>query len=133
MNKVVSFVIIIFVILFAFYFIQQDKVFEYNDMVRVYAPLPGEKVGNYIDIKGEARGYWFFEASFPIVLIDGNGTIIGQTLAQAKSDWMTDDFVVFEAEMNFETEEKNGTLVFQKDNPSGLPENDDSFEINIKF
>jgi hypothetical protein len=28
---------------------------------------------------------------------------------------------------------KQGTLIMQKDNPSGLPEHDDAFEIPIRF
>lgn len=85
-------------------------------------------------IKGEAKGSWFFEASFPIRLYDENVKEIGLTIAQAKSDWMTEDFVPFEAILNFQapTTEK-GILILEKDNPSGLPENADELRIPVFF
>ncbi len=84
---------------------------------------------------GQARGTWFFEASFPVVLVDWDGKIIAQTIATAKSDWMTEEFVPFEATLTFtadeETYSNKGSLILQKDNPSGLPEHDDALEIPV--
>ncbi|MDO8590715.1 MAG: Gmad2 immunoglobulin-like domain-containing protein, partial [bacterium] len=84
-----------------------------------------------------ARGNWFFEASFPVMLTDWDGRIIAQGIATAKSEWMTTEFVPFEATLNF-TVDKNaysnrGALILQKDNPSGLPEYDDALEIPVMF
>jgi len=86
-------------------------------------------------ITGEARGTWFFEASFPVILTDKNGGVIAQNLATAKGEWMTENFVPFEANIEFikPKNSKNGTLILKKDNPSGLPENDGTYEIPIIF
>jgi len=47
---------------------------------------------------------------------------------------MTEDFVNFTAELDFAIPDTpRGTLVLEKDNPSGLAENDDSLYIPIKF
>jgi len=47
---------------------------------------------------------------------------------------MTTDFVPFKARIEFVSpEESSGTLVFVKDNPSGLPENDDEVRIPIRL
>ncbi|MCJ7786739.1 GerMN domain-containing protein, partial [Patescibacteria group bacterium] len=78
--------------------------------------------------------YWFFEASFPIKLVDEKGNELGIAIAQAQSDWMTEDFVPFEAELHFELPvTEKGTLILEKDNPSGLLENADELRIPVKF
>lgn len=110
-----------------------------EDLIRVFAPMANEEISSPLIIKGDARGYWFFEASFPVVLVDWDGRIIAQTIATAQNNWMTEDFVPFTAELSFEKPEfigdfsKRGALILQKDNPSGLPEHDDALEIPIIF
>jgi len=88
-----------------------------------------------LTVTGEAKGTWFFEATFPIKLTDWDGRVLAESFATAKSDWMTEDFVPFEATFDFEVPEyvENGSLVLQKSNPSGLPENYDAVEIPVKF
>ena len=79
-------------------------------------------------------GGWFFEASFPIKILDSDGTVLGQGTAQALSDWMSTGTVPFSASIPFTTpHDATGTIVFSKDNPSGAPENDMSFSIPISF
>ena len=47
---------------------------------------------------------------------------------------MTSDFVNFEAEIKFnQTTSSQGKLVFEKDNPSGLPEYDKQIVIPFRF
>ncbi len=107
---------------------------EKLDLIRVENPRPNQKITSPLNIKGQARGYWFFEASFPIKLYNGKEEEIASAIAQAKTDWMTEEFVAFEAILQFQTPDKGkGTIVFEKDNPSGLPENDDQLEIPINF
>lgn len=101
-------------------------------LIKVDSPQLNETIQSSYTIKGQARGYWFFEASFPIKLLDENGNIITQTIAQAQSDWMTEDFVPFEAVLTFSVpKDQKGTLVLKKDNPSGLPENDAQIQIPV--
>ena len=71
----------------------------------------------------------------PISIVNWDGLIIGQGVAQAKGEWMTEGFVPFEANISFDkaTYKNNGSIILQKDNPSGLPENDDALEIPIFF
>lgn len=85
-------------------------------------------------IKGEARGYWFFEADFPVKLLDQGGKVMAETIAQAQGSWMTEGFVPFEARLEFEVqEEEEGEIVFEKDNPSGLPEQEKELRVPIRF
>ena len=108
---------------------------EKTDLIRVDYPRPNQEIESPFIVKGEARGYWFFEADFPVVLTDWDGLIIAQAIAQAKGEWMTEDFVQFEAQLEFEKPEysSRGTLILRKDNPSGLPEHDDALEIPVIF
>lgn len=105
------------------------------DLIRLEYPLPGQPISSPLTIRGEARGYWFFEASFPVFLTNWDGLIIAEGVAQAQSDWMTEDFVPFEVELTFDKPDYgiNGALILKKDNPSGLPENDDALEIPVIF
>ena len=107
---------------------------EKKNLIRIEKPRPNDKVLSPLEIKGEARGFWFFEASFPIKLIDGNGNEIAHGIAQATSDWMTENFVPFQAKIEFQIPTtKKGTLILEKDNPSGLPQNADKLRIPISF
>jgi len=91
-------------------------------------------VANPVKVTGEAR-LWYFEASFPVELYDAESRLIGSGPAQAKADWMTEDWVPFEAQFAFPDQPNGarGKLVLRKDNPSGLPEHDDSVEIPVTF
>lgn len=104
-----------------------------SENVVITAPSANEKVTSPLVVKGSARGTWYFEASFPVELTDASGNLIAIEPAQAKGEWMTTDFVEFEATLPFTTDAASGFLVFRKDNPSGLPEYDDEVRIPIRF
>jgi hypothetical protein len=99
----------------------------------VEAPGANEVVTSPLTVTGKARGTWYFEASFPVQLVDMKGNEIASGVAQADGDWMTTNFVPFTATLEFTTTEKEGTLILKKDNPSGLPENDKTTEIPVSF
>lgn len=104
-----------------------------DDLIVITSPLPAMAVSSPFVVAGKARGYWFFEASFPIELRDAQGNVLQTVVAQAEGDWMTEEFVPFTASLIFAKPNSPtpAVLVFKKDNPSGLPENDDSLEIPI--
>ena len=109
---------------------QEDTQFV-SENVKVSSPRPNAVVLKTFTVIGEARGTWYFEASFPIFVIDANGAKVGQGIAQAVENWMTEDFVPFTAQVTVENYSGPATLVLLKDNPSGLPENDDSVSFSI--
>ncbi len=103
-------------------------------MIRVATPLSDEVVASPLRVAGTARGNWFFEASFPVRVLDEEGRELGVTPAIALEEWMTTDFVPFEANLSFATSTtETGILVLQKDNPSGLPEHADERRIPVRF
>lgn len=107
------------------------------DLIQVELPYPGAVVGKEFSVLGKARGTWFFEASFPVVLLDKDGRILAQGIAQANGDWMTTEFVPFKADLKVNDPNYigKGTLILKKDNPSGDSVRDASasFEINIEY
>lgn len=112
-----------------------------SSLIRVFNPLPNQVIRSPFTVTGEARGTWYFEATFPVVLVNWDGLIIAETFATAQGEWMTEEFVPFTSELSFESPYglgdpdfmQRGTLILQKSNPSGLPEHDDAIEIPIRF
>jgi hypothetical protein len=108
---------------------------SYGDLLRIETPLPQARITSPVALKGTARGMWFFEASFPIRIRDASGATIGEGIGTAVGDWMTEAYVPFFATVAFSPQPSGsaGTIVLMKDNPSGMPENDDSFSLPIVF
>lgn len=105
-----------------------------DHLIRVTGPKGGELVQSPLVVSGEARGNWYFEASFPVQLLDANGTELAILPAQAQAEWMTTEFVPFSVTLTFAPPATStGTLVLKKDNPSGLPEYDDELLIPVRF
>lgn len=106
---------------------------EKQDLITIVTPRPNQTIESPLIITGTARGTWFFEASFPISLLDENDQEIAMGIATAQGEWMTEEFVPFTAEITYSTQSLAGKLVLKKDNPSGLPENDDQLVIPVRF
>ncbi|MDO8594355.1 MAG: Gmad2 immunoglobulin-like domain-containing protein [bacterium] len=107
---------------------------EKDGFIRIAQPRPNTVIESPLVVKGMARGNWFFEASFPVKLFDGNGELLASVPAQAKGEWMTTEFVPFEATLSFKMPTTTvGLLLLQKDNPSGLPEHDDALRVPVRF
>lgn len=106
-----------------------------SKVIVVASPIKDSEITSPLSVAGRARGNWFFEASFPIVLVDSYGNVISESHATAQGEWMTEDFVKFVGVLEFSNFIKGskGKLILKKDNPSGLPEHDDSVEIPIVF
>jgi hypothetical protein len=105
------------------------------DLIHVTSVKSGDTVSSPLTVSGEARGTWYFEASFPVQLRDSSGKVIAQNTAQAKSDWMTTNFVPFSVTLTFpkQVSGSKGTLILRKDNPSGRPETEAWIEIPVVF
>ncbi len=139
--KRISFIIISIVIVagIAFYFSQffDDKIVikpvDKSDLIVVASPIKDSEISSPLSVAGRARGNWFFEGSFPIILLDSYGNTIAESHATAQGKWATTDFVKFVGNLQFNNYIKGSKaiLILKKDNPSSLPENDDSISIPI--
>jgi len=116
-------------------FFHQETATEKSNLIRVDNIKPDDIITSPLVITGEARGNWYFEASFPIFLTDWDGRIIAQGNANAQGSWMTADFVPFSGTLEFERPAygERGFLILKKDNPSGLPQNADEFKVPVVF
>ena len=102
--------------------------------LRLTTPKPSEVVSSPLEIAGEVCCGWFFEAEFPISIEDQNGNILGQTSARATSDWMTSDYIPFQATLEFNQGNATaGYLILSKSNLSDLREYDYSVKIPVRF
>lgn len=113
---------------------KDENVASKADLIRVTSPRVNTQVASPMLVQGEARGTWFFEATFPVTLLAEDGTVLTETYATALGDWMTEDFVPFEATVPYSAgTATSGTLVLKKANASGLPEFDDELRVPVRF
>lgn len=106
----------------------------YRDILKLDSLLENDVIQNPVSIKGEARGAMYFEAIFRIAVQDANHKELGFGVATAIGEWTTSEFVPFEAKISYQNPiTKTGYLIFEKDNPSGLPENDLAISVPISF
>lgn len=107
---------------------------EKTNLIKSTAPRPGDTVMNPLIIAGEARGYWFFEATAPVELYNNSGVLISSGYIEAQGEWMTENFVPYTGTLSFPTSATgSGYLLIKKANASGLPEHDDSLTIPVVF
>ncbi len=106
-----------------------------NENLSVTSPTPKSVISSPVALTGSALGTYYFEASFPIDILDENGAVVGQGHAEAQGDWMTEDSVPFIATVTFTSPGagKSGTIRLKNDNPSGDPERDLYFDLPITF
>ncbi len=106
-----------------------------KEYIQVDLPFPGAVTGKEFKVTGRARGF-YFEASFPVEVLDKDGKQIFIGPAQAQGEWMVDSLVPFEITVKVpDTYTGPATLVLHKDNPSDLRQYDASisFPITIEY
>ncbi|MBC7074362.1 GerMN domain-containing protein, partial [Candidatus Parcubacteria bacterium] len=100
----------------------------------IESPKENELIKSPLKIKGKAKSSWFFEGQFLVQIYDKENNLLGSSVVKAKEDWTGDKFVSFEGDLEFSIpESSSGKLVFLSANPSGLPENQQVFLVNIRF
>lgn len=105
-----------------------------DERVHVSSPRPNAVVSSPLEVRGEARGTWYFEADFPVRLLDADGRELAVTPSRADGDWMTESFVPFDATLTFDDPATQaGLLVLERANPSGLAENAAVVAVPVRF
>jgi hypothetical protein len=107
-----------------------------TQMIEVIAPTALSVIASPLTVTGRARGPWYFEGSFPVELIDDATSLpLAVGMAQAQGEWMTENWVPFSVVLTFAAQPSGNTgkLILRNDNPSGLPENEMSVVIPVKF
>lgn len=106
-----------------------------KDLVVVESPPPGAAVTSPLTVRGRAQGSWYFEAVFPVRLVDAKGNVLASGPARAQGEWMTPEFVDFAITLTFAapSDSATGTLVLERSNPSGLPEHAAEVRVPVRF
>ncbi|WP_203296025.1 Gmad2 immunoglobulin-like domain-containing protein [Luteirhabdus pelagi] len=105
-----------------------------SELVQITKPLPNTEITSPLTIEGKARGFWYFEGDFPLRLVNKDDAILYEGPVSANGKWMTEDFVPFPTTITFKApDDERGYLVFERDNPSGTPENDRSYRLPVLF
>ena len=106
-----------------------------SDQPTINTPLPNSIVISPLTISGTVPSGWMFEGSFPIKLTDDQGTTLATATASQDpgEDWMSGNPTQFTTTLTFTTTATSGFIVLSKDNPSGLPENDQEYRIPVNF
>ena len=139
MSKKIYFLIVLVAVFgLVLFLMPADRREAYNAMNQapvVFSPDLSDTVTSPLIIKGQARGFWYFEGSFPVELRDSLNNLLAQGIATAQGEWMTEEYVPFTVELIFVAPNQgaSGTLILVKDNPSGLPEHDARVEIPVQF
>jgi hypothetical protein len=101
-------------------------------VVAVENPQVNSLVSSPLEISGQVRGTWLFEATMPVYLETQAGNEVASSFVQTTEDWMTEELVSFSGQIEYEISSSTpGYLVFEKANPSGLPQNDDEYRMPI--
>lgn len=146
MNRTLWLIVILVVVIGAFFYfdkkslnapeddIDQEELGDpvETENIKVSSPLPGQVISSPLTVSGEARGMWYFEATFPVSLLDEDGEVIFESFIEADGEWMTENFVPFEKEFTFSAPAgTKATLVLMRSNASGLPEHDASVSVPV--
>jgi hypothetical protein len=105
-----------------------------SDQIVLTRPARGAVAISPLEIRGRARGTWFFEGEFPVILFDDRARTVAHGFATAQGEWMTTDFVPFSATLRFQSPSPGpGRLILKKDNPSDRRDLDDALVVPVLF
>ena len=106
---------------------------DVHSLISVPSVKDNQTVTSPIQLSGKAVGSWYFEASFPIELVDSNGDVLATTTGQAQGTWATTSFVSFTAQLSYAkaTTTRRGLIVLSNDNPSGDQANEKQIFIPV--
>ncbi len=83
----------------------------------VFQPQAQQKILPPLTITGQARGYWFYNNEFPVIVYDSTDTAIAYGVAKTTADTNTKEFLPFTAvieEYTFLPAKKRGYILFQR-------------------
>jgi len=114
--------------------IESNEADALSDQIIVTDPIPDQLITSPLIITGEARGTWFFEATFSVKLLNSNGEVLALHYAITEEEWMTEDFISFTANIEFgDPQTAAGILILDKNNPSDIREYDAQLVIPVRF
>lgn len=144
-KTILIFIIILILIFSGIYFQKSKSSINNNDNVptpvitnpdiEINTPTPNSAVKSPLTVSGKIDSSWMFEGVFPIKILDSQKNVLVQNQGHEvePGSWTNPGKIPFTATLNFKPTTTTGFLVIENDNPSGLPENQKTYEIPIKF
>lgn len=99
--------------------------------IQINTPTANEIVAAPFRVVGQVPGSWTFEGSFPLTIVDEDGEVLTTKSVTVNGEWTTDALVPFDTEVSVKNYDGPATIILHRDNPSDLPENDDSVRIDV--
>jgi hypothetical protein len=102
-------------------------------IITVDQPQPEGEIEDPVTVTGKARGYWYNEGIFTVLIIDASGYTVGEGQAQADEKWTTTNFVNFTASVPIYStpRAKTGVMRLKRTDQSG--KSLDYIEVPITF
>lgn len=106
-----------------------------NGNVTIIYPQINSEINSPLNMNGRVPAGWMFEGSSPVKILGEDRKLIAQGHATEviPGSWTSGQEIEFITDIKFSTNDKNGFIVLEKDNPSGLEENADLYEFSVKF
>lgn len=93
----------------------------------------GDTITSPFKLTGMIDKSWTFESTFSIEILDKDRKSLKQSPVNVSFENEDSQFGSFSETLTFSTQSESGFVVAHADNPSGLPENDKSFEVPVFF
>ena len=104
---------------------------DIDRMLTVTSPQQGAFVAHTFQLEGKARGSWYFEGTFPLVIENESGVVLETIPIRAQGDWQTPDLVPFSETIQLPYYSGNANLILKKANLSSGSSEDASLTIPI--
>lgn len=121
-------------------FVEEQKqifptIIKNTEEIIVTSPELTNSISSPFKIIGKVKNSWMFEGSFSVDLLDSNHQYINKSVCNevTPGSWTSEEMIDFVCDLKFQTQSSSGYLKFFADNPSGLPQNEKSSEIPVKF
>lgn len=95
----------------------------------------GDLIASPLTVTGTVTGGgWFYQATFPVKVVDSDGIELGVAAAEAQANWISTGTVPFTAIIQFSVpQDATGAVVFSDNNPSGTSQDNLSLSIPVRF
>ncbi len=116
-----------------------DRILEHIKLdadieVSLNQPELGAQIESPVTVQGKAPGTWFFEAALPVEIETAGGQILAEDIFITEQDWMTDELLDFEINLDYSDPEVNfGFIKVIKNDVSDIPRNKHFFYWPVRF
>ena len=108
----------------------------WSDIVDITSPISWTPISSPVTIIWEMSGYWFFEATAPVQIVDSDDIQLWEWYVTTQGERMTGWLVAFSWSVMFSlswTTATTWSVILRRNNVSGLSENDAYVAIPVVF